>query len=173
MNISETLRQGHSKALTNQIVEYVGTHPSRLQELMDCFLSNEMRISQRASWAIGWIGEQKPELFAPYHLHLLAALRQEQPHKAIRRNTMRIYQFIDIPDDIESELYDLGISFIMDIQEATAVKAFSLRVCERIVERYPELAHEVIVVIDEFYNFWSSGLQNRARKFLKKWRNLK
>ncbi len=59
----------------------------------------------------------------------------------------------------------------MDIQEATAVKAFSLRVCERIVERYPELANEVIVIIDEFYEHWSSGLKNRGKIFLKRWRS--
>lgn len=170
MKIRTFLTSGHNKEITHQVVQYVGTDAGRFKELMDCFLSEEMRISQRAGWALGMIGEKHVELLNPYHCILLDCLKRDNAHNAIRRNIVRVYQFCEIPMELEAELYDVCINFISDFHEMIAVKAFSIRVCERIIEHYPELRTELSGVIRSEIEHWSPGLKNRGRKFLERWK---
>jgi len=172
MNISKKLAQGHSKTINTEIVEYVGQSESRFKDLLICVLGDDMRLSQRASWALGDISLKYPALYNQHHRVLLDSLKQVQNHNAIRRNIVRTYQFADIPEEYEAELYDICLNFVNDIEEMTAVKAFSLRVCERVIEKYPEMKNELIQIIETNQSLWSSGLKNRGSKFLKKWRNL-
>ena len=90
-------------------------------------------------------------------------MKQENRHNAIRRNIVRLYQFVEIPEDTEGELYDICIRFILNHNEAIAIRAFSMRVCERIALRHPMLIEELIAVIETTIPNGSSGLKNRAR----------
>lgn len=169
MNIAEKLANGHNKTINKEIVEYVGLSEERFQELLTCFFSNEMRLSHRASWALGDVSLKHPELFNKHHRKLINSLKVKQNHNAIRRNVVRTYQFAKIPEEYEAELYDICLNFVADIDEAIAVKAFSLRVCERVIEKYPEMANELLSIIEANIPIWSSGLKNRGNKFLKRW----
>ena len=169
MNIAEKLGEGHSKAINNQIVKYIGDSPVRFKELMRCFLSSDYRISQRASWALGDVAVRHPLLIDQYHRVLFDCLKEKQKHNSIKRNIVRTYQVANIPEDYEAELYDICLNFVANTEEAIAVKAFSIRVCERIIEKYPEMSNELFIVIKSNIAIWSSGLKNRGNKFLKRW----
>lgn len=169
MDISEKLAQGHNKTINNEIVAYIGNSEKRFEQLLDCFFSEEMRLSHRASWALGDVSLKYPTLFDKHHRKLINSLKVKQSHNAIRRNVVRTYQFAEIPEELEAELYDICLNFILDMEEKTAVKAFSLRVCERIIEKYPEMANELIEIIKANISIWSSGLKGRGNKFLLRW----
>ena len=48
MNLREALLKEHSKVQTMRIVEYVGDDKERFAQLMDLFLNDVYRVSQRA-----------------------------------------------------------------------------------------------------------------------------
>ncbi len=169
MNFKKVLSHGHSKVINNEIVEYIGNNDARFVKLLKCVLGDDMRLSQKASWALGDVSLKYPVLYNKYHRELIDALKVKQNHNAIRRNIVRTYQFADIPEEFEAELYDICLNFIADSEEAIAVKAFSIRVCERIIEKYPEMANELLTIIKSNITIWSSGLKNRGNKFIKKW----
>lgn len=169
IEIIEKLKKSQEKIVVDELIQYIGHNPERLKELVDCFLQEDMRTSQVASWPLGKISNSQPDLFRPYHRPLIDALVQKQRHNAIRRNVVRIYQFIEIPEEFEAEIFDICVKFISNANEPIAVKAFSIRVCERIIEKYPELANELIQIIKASINGWGSALENRGNKFLKKW----
>jgi len=169
VDIKQILLKEHNKKTTLAIVAYVGDDAERFKELMQCFLGDEMRLSQRASWPLGFIGEERPHLLKPYHKVLIESLQQEQKHNAIKRNVTRIYQSAPIPEKYEAQLYDICAAFLMDPNEAIAARAFGLRVCERVVEKYPEMANEINEIIKANMEHWSSGLKSRGSKFLKRW----
>jgi hypothetical protein len=169
MNIREKLAEGHSKTITAEIVDYVGQNEVRFKELLSCVLCDNMRLSHRASWALGDVSLRYPTLYNQHHRVLLDALKTKQNHNAIRRNIVRIYQFAEIPEEYEAELYDICLNFVADAEEMTAVKAFGMRVCERVIERYPEMKNEMLEIIKSNQAQWSSGLKNRGKKFLEKW----
>ncbi len=169
MDFKKKLESGHNKTINNEIVAYIGNSEARFEKLLECFFSEEMRISHRSSWALGDVSLKYPQLFDKHHRALIDALKVKQNHNAIRRNVVRTYQFAEIPEEYEGELYDICFNFIADHDEQTAVKAFSLRVCERVIEKYPEMAGEMIALIKRNKTLWSSGLKNRGKKFLDRW----
>jgi len=121
------LRQFHDKMTAQNIADAVVSRPERLPELMECFLHEEMRICQRASWPMGMIGKNNTSLLLPYIPQLLAAIK-EPKHDAVVRNTFRTFQFMDFPEVIEGEVFDVSLSFLMDINNAVAIRVFSMTV---------------------------------------------
>ncbi|MDB9882824.1 hypothetical protein OAD66_06785 [Bacteroidia bacterium] len=133
---------------------------------MDLFISGNTRVSQTTSWAIGILGEKHPVLIAPYHQLLLAHVQDKKKHTAVRRNIVRIYHTSPIPKEIEGEFYDIALGFVTKMKEAIAVKAFSMRLCERIAIKYPELISELCIVIKASLPNASSGVKNRGTYIL-------
>ncbi len=169
MQIQQLLLQGHNKKIRDQIVEYVGSNANRFDELMQCFFDKNIQVSQRASWPVSILCENQAQLMKAYHRNFINSLKNTEVHNAIRRNVVRVYQTSEIPIEYEAELYSICFQCIADPKEAIAIRAFSIRVCERIIEKYPELKNELIEIIKTNIYSWSSGLANRGRKFLEKW----
>ena len=153
----------NTKQSVNEIIDFVGDSPELFAELMEIFLNGSSRVSQMTSWALGHIGEQQPQLINHYHRELINELRDYTKHNAVRRNIVRIYQTCEIPEEFEGELYELALNFVLEPKEAIAVRAFSMRICERIAIRYPDLAPELIVSIKSILSNASSGLKNRGQ----------
>ena len=168
MNIREHLMIENSKQNWEEVCAFVGQNPDRFKELMNIFMYEEMRLVQRASQPVGKLGEQYPYLIIPYLPKLVDYLKKN-PIPAVRRNTMRILQFIDLTEDIEGPLFDIGLSYLASESEPIAVKAFTMTVLRRICQKYPELASEVIhqieILVEEKV---SAGIVNRGEKELKK-----
>ena len=166
MDIKSAFQKEHSKALTVRIVHYIGTDPERFKELMILFFGKDNRLSQRASWAVGFCGLAHPELIYP-HLKQMVANLDNPVHNAIKRNTVRILAELDIPDDLLGEIADVCFRLLDDPKEAIAIRVFSMSVCFNITKREPELANELKLIIEDHYPHGSAGFKSRARKILK------
>ncbi|MFY0643334.1 MAG: hypothetical protein JXR19_02600 [Bacteroidia bacterium] len=166
MSIISIACGGNNKPTNLKLVNYVGNDPKRFKELMEVFLGADLQLTQITSWAISECTEVYPHLIAPYHSQLMDSLNKDQRHGAIRRNIVRIYQYADIPEDIEGQLFNLCINFIIDPTEAIAVKAFSMTVCERIAVKYPDLIPELKICIESQLDNASAGVKNRGQKIL-------
>lgn len=171
MDFLATLEAGHSKASTDKIVAEVLANPSRIEDLMACFFHENMRICQRASWAVSILGEKAPELIKSYTATLLENL--EHPHHdAIVRNTLRAWQFIDFEEDYEGLIFDRCMDYLNDTKYAVAIRAFAMTVCSNIACKYPPLAEELIPIIELHYPDGSAGYKSRAKRELKRLRAL-
>lgn len=166
--LKEIIHNAHDKASIQSIIDYVGASPSRLKALLEYFLRDEARVSQKTSWALCYIGEKYPQLLEPYHQLFLDQLKKQHRNNAIRRNIVRMYQFVDIPTDFEGKYYDLSMLFLLDPKEAIAIRAFCMRICENIALKYPELIPELMQAIQSIVPHASKGLKNRAGHVLKK-----
>ncbi len=151
-----------------KIIAYVGSDEERMSELIKHFVGKDTRVCQVTSWAVGHIGEQQPNLLAPYHNLLVSNFKDTTKHDAIRRNIARVYQFLAIPESIESELFDLSLANILNNNEAIAIRAFSMTIAERIAKMYPELISELIIAVESTIENGSTGLKNRAVHTIKR-----
>lgn len=169
MNIREQLLVEHSKANTQKITEYIGDDAERTAELMRCFFSNEYRVTQRAAMVVSDCFDRNPELMRPYLTQLVENIEQDDIHVAVQRNTVRILQFIDIPEELQARLFDRCLSFLIDSKMPIAVKAFSMGILYNICKDFPELKAEVIPLIEqELSHTESAGVRSRAKNILKK-----
>lgn len=166
MDIKAALLAEHSKPQAMRIRAYIGSDAERFEELMQCFLSKEKRLCQRAAWVVSHCAERYPHLIAP-HLKTMIAELKNPLHMAVKRNTVRVLQLVKIPEDLQGELVNICFDFLLDAKEAIAVQAFSMTVLYNITKEQPELKDELRVVIEEMIPHGSAGIRSRGRKILK------
>jgi hypothetical protein len=167
MDLKEEILAEHSKAQTTRIVNYVGNDKKRFEKLLNLFLSKEPLINQRAGWPLSYCVEAYPELAKPYLAKLIRNLKKPGLHNAVKRNTIRLLQDIDIPARLLGELTNICFNYLMDVKEAIAVKAFSMTVLLNIAKKEPGLKNEIKLVIQEMMIQGSAGIKSRGKKVLK------
>lgn len=164
--ITATILAEHSKKNTIHIVEWVGKDKLKMAALMHCFFSKDIRICQRASWPLTFIGQKKPQLFKPYTKKMVDLL--DNPlHNAVARNTLRIFEDCEIPEAVEGQLLEKCFEYINNPKEATAIRAFAITVGAKIVRKYPDLKHEFVSTLEDFLPYGKASFKYRARKFIK------
>src|SRR5512143_3955685 len=102
MNIREALLAEHSKRQTARIARYIGSDRERFAELMRWFFTGPYRVTQRAAWPMSYCAERHPELILPYLGRLLKFAERDDVHDAVRRNAMRVLQYVDVPDRLRA-----------------------------------------------------------------------
>jgi hypothetical protein len=163
--IKDLLDSGHSKAITSYVVDYVGAQPDRFDALMRLFFSEDWLMNQRAAWPIPFIVKKYPFLIEPYLERLISNL--EKPcHNAVVRNTIRMFEEIDLPEELQGRFYQIGLKLMMDIKEPVANKVFSMTAMYKIAEPHPELLRELKLIIETQMPFEKPGYKSRGRKTL-------
>lgn len=155
-----------SKEIALQVLNAIEEEPSRMEELMDCFFDENLRICHYASWPAGMIADQNPKLIIPYLEKMLNNLDTPH-HDAVIRNTFRTLQNLEIPEELEGLAFEKAFDFLSNPQNAIAIRVFAMSVCANIAKKYPELKHELIPVIEEQMPHGSAGFISRGMKVLK------
>ncbi|MFT5821895.1 MAG: hypothetical protein ACI8ZM_003151 [Crocinitomix sp.] len=168
MDIGQQLLRETSRRNWDKVITYVGEDEERFAELMRIFFTEESKTIIGASQAVGVISEKQPRLIRPYVVDLIGYLKSN-PVDAVKRNTMRVFQFIDIPEEIEGDLFDIAMTYLKGLDTAIAIKAFSMTALRKISAKYPELAQEVIFQIEILVKEEvSKGLTSRGQHELVK-----
>ena len=163
MDMREALLAEHSKSQTQKIVNYVGGDPGRFAELMRLFLGPVYRVSQRAAWAVSNCIEHHPELVKPYYGKMLAQLERDNAHVAVRRNVVRLLQFVVIPPRYKGRVFDACYALLDDPTQPVAVRCFSMTVAAVIAKDSPELMNELKLVATKYPQLMTAGLRARLR----------
>ena len=166
MNLRDEILREHSKDQAVKLAEYIGDDPLRFKELMELFLGEDYRISQRASWVVGHCFDRHPELVKPWLPKMVDAMSHPR-HDAVRRNVVRILQEVDIPESLMGTVADNCFEYLNSPEIPVAIRAFSMTVLYRISLQWPELQRELALVIEEHMPTGSAGFKSRGKKILK------
>jgi hypothetical protein len=167
MDLQQTILAEHSKANCNKIVKWVGNSQKRFAELFTLFLNSEYRVNQRAAWPLSNCVIDHPALISPHLSKLVRNLHKPGLHDSIKRNTVRLLQYIDIPKRFQGEIMDICLRYISSPDQPVAVKAFSLSILQNLSQQYPEIKNEVKLIIEERWPFETAAFHSRAKKFMK------
>lgn len=167
MKLRETILKEHSKANCLRIVKWVGGDQKRFDELFNLFLNDEYRVVQRAAWPVSYCVEEHPALIKKHFTKLISNLEKPGLHDAVKRNTVRILQYVHIPEKFHGLVMDICFRFISSPDEAAAVKAFSITVLQNLAILYPEIINELKLVIEERWDYETAAFKSRAKKILK------
>lgn len=167
MRLRETLLARHSKAQTEKIVKWIGTDQKRFDELFRLFLHDDDRVMQRAAWPLSYAVIGHPALIKKHLGPLIRNLKKPGIHNAVKRNTIRLLQYITIPRRFQGELMNTCFAYICDPAEKPAVKAFSLTVLQNLARLYPEIKPELKTIISDRWDVETTAFRARARKVLK------
>ncbi len=167
MNLVATLLKEHSKTQCNKIVKYVGTDARRFSNLVAVFLSGPYRVTQRAAWPLSCCVERHPELIKPHLKRIIKNLIRPGLHDSVKRNTVRLMQFIDIPRSLQGAAASICFEMFQNPKEPIAVRVFSMSVLSRIAKVEPALEKELKILIEDQLPYASAGFLARAKKVLK------
>jgi hypothetical protein len=167
MNLVAELQKRHTIAIKNRIIRYIGTDAKRFGELVKIFLGDNYRLTQWAGWPLSDIVRKHPELIKPYLRSMLKSVDRANMHEAVKRNVMRLLQFVDIPPNLAGLAFDKAFTLFSDTGEPIAVRVFSMQVMADVAMKEPDLRNEVILAIEEHLPYGSAGYRSRAKRLLK------
>jgi hypothetical protein len=167
MDLEEEIRATRSKMHVTKLVRWVGKDAGRFGKLMVLFLREDEEIVRRAAWVIGHCAEAYPELMKPWLKPLIKKMKQPKAHCAVKRNGVRILQFVDIPRSLQGTLADLCFSYLASIDEPIAVRTFSMTVLAKIANDEPDLQKEIETTVRQMMPYSTPAFISRARKVFK------
>ncbi len=112
MNLREEILKEHSKAQCNKIVQWIGNDQNRFDKLFELFLNDEYRITQRAAWPLSYSAIAHPEFVNNHLSGLLNNLKKAGLHNAIKRNSVRLLQHINVPKKFHGELMEICFRYV-------------------------------------------------------------
>ncbi len=173
MDLKKRLELGHSETQTCEMVEYVSGKPKLFKELVEVYLKGPYRLTQRAAAPLTLCVEQWPYLIDPHIQTLLKYLEQPNVHPAIVRNTVRLFQLIDIPKRYQGRLADLCFKYLLDVNEAIAIRVYAMTVLGHISRGRPDMERELKIILEDHLPYGSPGFRSRALKILQAMKSIK
>jgi hypothetical protein len=170
MDLRKELAKGQSKALVNRIVKFIGNDPKRFAALIRIFIEGPYRITQHAARPLAYSVERHEPLVKPHLKTLLRFLKKPGIPDAVKRNTVRLFQFIEIPRVHHGTVVNLCFQYLADVKEPVAIRVFSMTVLCNIAMKNPELKTEVCLLIEDQLPYASPAFRSRGNKVLKKLR---
>jgi len=166
MTLRDKILKEHSKEQCESIVHWVRKSQERFNELLQLFLNDEYRVVQRAAWPLSYCIQKHPFLVRDHLQTLVRNLKKEKLHNAVKRNTVRLLQFVDIPEELQGEVMDACFRYISSVDEPVAVKAFSLTILEKLARSYPEILSELKLIIEERLPHETAAFKSRGTRIL-------
>lgn len=166
MDLRQEILKEHSKKQCNKIVEWVGSSQQRFNELFQLFLTDEYRVVQRASWPVSNCVIDHPDFIKSNFSKLIKNLHKKEVHNAVKRNSIRLLQHVNIPKKYQGEVLEICFHAISSPTEPVAVKAASLSVLANLGKTYPEILPELKLVIMDQLPYQTPAFTARAKKIL-------
>jgi hypothetical protein len=167
MNLVDELRKRHSKTIKDRIVRYIGSDAKRFNELVKIFVGNDDLLTRWAGWPLSDVVRKHPAMIAPHLKQVLKLVDRPKAHEAVKRDVMRLLQFIDIPGKLAGLAFDKAFTLFSDSGEAIAVRVFAMQVMADVAMKEPGLKNEVILAIEADLPYGSPAYRSRARRLLK------
>jgi hypothetical protein len=167
MDIREELLKEHSKTQALKIADYACSSPKKFKELINCFIDDDNCVAQRAAWSVSWAAQKQPQLISSHLKTLVTQLNKKSVHNAVIRNTLRVLQEINIPEEFHGEVMNRCFDFIENPATAVAIKSFALATLGNLVKIYPEIKNELRVIIEERWDTETAAFKSKARHILK------
>ena len=156
----------------SQLVDYVKVNGDlSFKQLITIYIGSHYRISQRAAVVLTALATDEPRLLKPHYNTLLDALEHPDCTVTVKRNTIRLFQFVPIPARHRGRICTLCFGYLNDHNEAIAVRVFSMTVLEQITRGLPELRSELRMILEDLMPYAGPALRSRGAKVIKALRN--
>lgn len=93
-------------------MQWVGSNQDRFDELFSLFLNDEYRVVQRAAWPVSHCVDAHPQLISKHWKALLANLKKPGLHNAVKRNSIRLMQDIELPEKYHGEIMNRCFGYL-------------------------------------------------------------
>lgn len=167
MDLRKEILRKNSKKQVDKIVNYVGHDAARFSELIKIYLEGPYRVTQRSAWPISCCVEKNPTLINPHLKKILTYLQKPEIHDAVKRNTLRLLQFIEIPKRYHGMVADICFGYLQNKKEAVAIRVYAMSAIADIARHNHELKQELKLIIEDNLPYTSPAFISRAKKVMR------
>ena len=158
------------ECLTNnykdRMVAFLKAHPECWEETIQLAVTNKQPYSWRAAWLLNSCIEKNDiriQLLIPTFIESLN--NKTDGHQ---REILKILLLMELSEEQESTLFDFCIQLWKDIQKKSSIRHIAFRFLQNMVEKYPELKHELELYSDKIYlESLSPGIRQSIIKIFK------
>ncbi|NCI46331.1 hypothetical protein [Sediminibacterium soli] len=166
MNIPESIITDRSRENVLKIAAFACSSPARFQQLVNCVTGREKRLSELASWCLGWAARKKPAMMVPHLDAVTGLLEDTRLSNTVRRNILRIFEDLPVPEELHGRIMNICFGFVENPATEIAIRAFSLTTLFRLSSHYPEIRPELKLIIETLLPDASPAIRSRGRKIL-------
>jgi hypothetical protein len=167
MTLDELLKLGQSRKNIDQLIEMVLNNPLMFDQLWSIFLSNREPESRRAAWTIDILNEDHP-FIQQQHIDCLIHKLDEFRHDGLKRHSLRILENHNFKPEHIGILASLCFKWLETPGESTAVKAYCIKILEKIAGEEPEIKRELVDVIEIQLDEGTPGFKNIGIKTIQR-----
>lgn len=168
-DLQKEILKEHSSKQATLIAKWALSSKENLKMLIDIFRFGDFKTTQRAGYAILKSFDIEPEAFNQYLIPLFEYMIGEGAHKhvAVKRNIFRMFEVVKIPSEIEGKLFQKCIDFLIDKNEADAIRSSAIIIGFRIAKNYPELKNELKLLVEVELPYAKPSFINRYKRAMK------
>lgn len=169
MSLRDEILKEHSKSHTLYLTKVIGSNEFLFEELINLFLNDEYRVTQRAAWVVSHCAEAHPFLLTPHLPSIIHNLRKPKLHDAVKRCTLKILADVNpnLSEELQGHAIDLSFEFLISQKEPVAIKVHSMQIVFNLCQKEPELLNELRLVIEDQMPYSKPGFKSRGNKILK------
>lgn len=171
MDIKTQLLSELSRTNIDYTIHTLGNDPGYFRELMNFIVSEPDPLPMRASWVAEGITLAHPEMINPYTGMLIRNLRRYS-HPGTRRNLLKIFSRMEIPEKYHGILLDVCFDWIAAEDRTLSEKVYAMQIIANHLHLYPELANEFFEILEDQIPKNSPGFVSRVRTIKKELKGL-
>ena len=152
---------------TSQLADSVIDNPKLFNSLINTYLEGPNRTTQRLAGALMQIALENPSLLKPHFKRIIDALNDQHESTAFKRNTIRMFQFVPVPDNRHGQVIDICFRYLQDRKETIAVRVFAMTVLELLTHDRHELRRELRMIIEDQLPYAGPAFRSRGAKVLR------
>lgn len=156
------------KLVYNKLANYLVHNPKVLVEYMNYYKTFEHQKSQRASWLLTMVVKKDSNILKPYTQLFISQLKDYNLYAGVRRNLLNVFKAMPIKSKYLGELMSICFDLLLKKDEPVAVKANCLSILENMLNKYPEIGHEIKMIVNEQLPYATAAYKSRAKGVLKK-----
>ena len=161
-----SLLADHSDENRKRWADYIIKENIPLLDILE-LLDAEKRVATRFTWMVGDLCEQKPDVVFPAITYFWSK-RNEIEITNYNRSLAKMCWLCGIPEEIEGEAVNELFEWLLDPEVIVSTKNYSLLALGNLTYKYPELKHELRMVIEDQLQKNSIAFEKCAQKVLKK-----
>jgi hypothetical protein len=149
----------------DRMIAYMHAHPEAYDEAAKLAVTDKQPYAWRSAWLL-WSCITPDDARIKKHLNkfirYIPIAQQNQ-----KRELLKIALSMKLSERQESRLFDVSIDLWKDISKDPSIRMMAFRMLLKIMEKYPELKGEILLLADEHYiKTLSPGIQHSIRRLL-------
>lgn len=167
--LAHRLSEDRSKASVNKLINEVLTQGLDWENFWNLNEETKLPTKWYMTWWLANYAEHDPIAIARQQDRLWTKL-QDLDHEGMRRDLWKVLTKIKLHDELAGLAFDKALKTIASQKHAVAVRAYAMEVALNVALSYPELANEVIMILESLSPEEQASIKARKRMFLKKLR---